>query len=107
MNEEQQPTTTAPSGDTVEINDINTFARAVAHWYNQRVALIKHLLTIPEGTAFEIDDQSIVIEGITRAGFLFGVELAIIQLGNLPFTAEVEANQEQDPQQELPLAAGG
>jgi hypothetical protein len=78
----------------VQVDDLDHFVAITTAWHTQRVGQVKQLLEVPEGTAFEIGEGSeateIVLTGDTLAGFKFGLEMALMQLGTLPFVAEME-----------------
>lgn len=80
--------------DKVEVTTIDQFARYVAAWHQNRVEQIQHMLRIPDGAVFTVGDgeeaQEVVLEGDVRMGFMFGIELALMQIRDLPFVAEIE-----------------
>lgn len=76
--------------ETLGVEDLDTFVRILTGWHTEKCATVQHLLEVPEGTAFEIGDESLVLEGAALAGFKFGIEMAMMQLGKLPFVAEFE-----------------
>jgi hypothetical protein len=82
------------SPELVEINTIDQFARYVAAWHQNRVEQLEHMLTIPDGAVFTVGDgedtEQVVLEGDVKAGFVFGIELALMQIRDLPFVAEIE-----------------
>lgn len=84
----------------VSIDNIDQFAAIVAAWHAERVGKIRHLLTVPEGTAFEIGEGAeatdIVLTGDALKGFKFGIELALMQIGTLPFLFEAEQEAASD-----------
>ena len=86
------PTPTNPTDDMVPVENVNQFAAYVAHWFGNRQAQLRHLLTVPEGTTFTIgegaEEQALELSGTSLAAFKFGVEMAIMQLGQLPFAVE-------------------
>jgi len=77
---------------TVEVDDLDGFVTLLTGWHVRRVDTVKHLLEIPEGTVFEVGNgaKSVTLAGDTLAGFKFGLEMALMQLGKLPFVAEIE-----------------
>ena len=83
-----------PVPDTVEIDDLNGFVQILIAWHAEKCGVVQHLLSVPEGTAFEIDDrvnaEQLILSGDTLKGFKFGIEMAMMQLGTLPFVAEFE-----------------
>lgn len=80
--------------DTVPIEDLDTFVRHLTAWHEVKVKALNHLLQIPEGTIFTIgdedDEEELLLEGSAHAGFLFGIELALMQVKDLPFVMELE-----------------
>lgn len=85
----------APQADElVPIESVDQMANYMAAWFVQRREQITKLLSAPAGTSFEIGEgaEATVIElsGDTLKGFKFGVEMALMQLGELPFGAILE-----------------
>ena len=76
--------------DTIPIDNLDQFVRVLTGWHADKVAMLRHLLQIPEGTTFEVGEQTVVVEGHVLAGFKFGIELALMQVGTLPFAVELE-----------------
>lgn len=84
------PEADAAGDELVTINSMNAFAALVATWHRSKMEKLQHLLTVPDGTTFEIGDEKLVLETEALKGFKFGVELSIMQLGELPFVVEYE-----------------
>lgn len=80
--------------EVVTINTVEQFSKILAAWHTQAVQRAQHLLTVPDGAEFTIgegeEESTITLSGASLAGFKFGVEMALMQLGNLPFVAELE-----------------
>lgn len=94
------PTPTAQElAGTVPVESAEHFAQLVMAWHAHQIAQLRHALTVPEGTTFEIGDgddvKDLVLEGPALAGFKFGIELAIMRLGTLPFAVELEPDAPQ------------
>ena len=101
MNSEaSQPTPELPN-DTLPVEDLDAFVRHLVAWHNHQVAAVQHLTQLPEGSTFQIGDgpeaEQLVMESKVLAGFKFGVEMALMQLGKLPFLVEVEPEAEDAP----------
>jgi hypothetical protein len=83
-----------PRPDTVEMEDLDQFVRALVAWHTARCAAVRKLQEVPEGSEFQIEDeinnQSVVLTGSTMIAFKLGIEMALMELGSLPFVAEVE-----------------
>lgn len=84
----------------VPVDNIEHFAKIVAAWHGDRVGKIRHLLTVPAGATFEIGEgteaKEIVLTGENLDGFKFGVEMALMLIGTLPFLAEFEEDPASD-----------
>ena len=77
--------------NTVEVNDLDHFVNLLSKWHSTKTKVIKHLLDIPETAEVSIGtDAPIVITGEFRKGFQLGISLALAELGELPFVAELE-----------------
>lgn len=79
----------------IPVNDLDTFVTVLTSWHNARMAQVRHFLTVPPGTSFEVNDQPITLTGTALEAFKLGVELCIMQLGTLPFVFETEDEAEQ------------
>ncbi len=91
MTEATQEAPVAPS--TIEIQDLNQFVRMLASWHAQKVKTLKYMLTVPEGTEMTITGDETVKAALTGdmlVGFKAGIELSLIELGELPFLYETE-----------------
>lgn len=97
-----------PTEEVVQITDLDSFVRALVHWHTNKVAMLKHLAEIPEGTEMVVgDDTPIVLEGDILAGFKAGLETALIELGELPFSFELEDEASADQAQIDALVSTG
>ena len=75
----------------VQINDLDTFVRAIVHWHTNKASLVNHMKAIPEGTEVSVgDDAPITMEGDFLKGFQLGLSYALSQFGELPFSFEFE-----------------
>lgn len=82
--------------ETVMIDSLDQFVKALQYWHSNKVNVVKHMRDIPEGTEVS-DDQgnTYVLTGEYRAGFILGLNVALSELGELPFEAEVEFTSDQ------------
>lgn len=79
--------------ETVVIETLDGFVRALQHWHHNKVQMLKHLQTIPEGTEVTREGHDpLVLTGEALKGFILGLEVALEEVGELPFEAEVEFN---------------
>ena len=80
--------------EIVTIETVEQFSKILAAWHTQTVERTKHLLTVPDGMEFTLgegeEESTLTLSGAALAGFKFGVELALMQMGTLPFVAELE-----------------
>lgn len=73
----------------VHIQNLDQFIALISHWHGQKVKVLEHMLTLPEGTAMQINEgNDIVMEGQMLEGFKAGLGLALMELGELPFVTE-------------------
>lgn len=86
--EAQAPAESPP--EMVAIDNVNTFVMCTIKWHEVQTGKMRHLLTVPDGTTFEIDSKELVLTGDALAGFKFGVEMALLQVKDLPFVVEFE-----------------
>lgn len=76
--------------ETVSIESLDQFVRALQLWHSKKVSILNHLLTIPEGTEVSGEDGGYkVLEWDYREGFILGLKVALSEIGELPFEAEV------------------
>lgn len=81
----------ATPGDTLEVTDLDTCIRLLTHWHSEKIAMLEHLMEIPPGTEVECNGLGTrTLSGETHDGFLIGLSVALIELGNLPFVAQVD-----------------
>ena len=76
--------------EIVEVNTLDQFVRFLTQWHMEKCAAVQHLKEVPDGATFEIDGKELVLTGANMEGFKFGIEMTLMQLGTLPFVAEVE-----------------
>jgi hypothetical protein len=76
--------------ETVMIDSLDQFVRALHQWHSNKVQLLKHMQSVPEGTEVSNDaGQTFLLEGAYRDGFILGLTVALSEMGELPFEAEV------------------
>ena len=77
--------------DNVEVSDLDHFVKLLAHWHTAKVAVLKHMRELPETAEVSIDDgPATLVAGDFRKGYQLGLSLALSELGELPFVAELE-----------------
>ena len=73
------------------VNDLDQFVQLLASWHAKKVATLKHMQEIPETAEVSLGDaEPVKMTGAFREGFLLGLSLALSELGELPFVAEME-----------------
>ena len=82
--------------EAVMIDNLDQFVKALYNWHSNKVKLLKHMASIPEGTEVTEDNGNPkVLTGDYREGFILGLNYALSELGELPFEAEVEFTSEE------------
>ena len=79
-----------PDQDMLQIDDLDQFVKHLTLWHNAKVAMLNHMLKVPEGTEAELNEgEKIILNGDMLKGFRVGVTLGLTELGTLPFVAEM------------------
>ena len=73
--------------ETVNIDSLDQFAFVISEWHKRKVTILEHFLSIPEGTTLEVNNEDIEVKDDLRKGFLLGLNLALNELGVLPFVS--------------------
>lgn len=82
--------------ETIEINSMEQLAMAFAHWHQNKLKVLQHYMSIPEGSEISFDEgKAIVLSGNNRDAFIAGLQYALMEFGDLPFTLDLE----DDPSQ--------
>ena len=78
--------------DSFEVSDLDTFVKLLFSWHESKVKMLEHLLTIPDADIEVIlqDQTKALMSGEYHKGFLLGLNVALGELGKLPFGAELE-----------------
>lgn len=76
---------------TIEVDDLDHFVKLLTGWHGQKVKVLEHLLTLQGGIEMQVGDEpSFVLEGDTLKGMKAGIQLALMEMGKLPFEVEME-----------------
>ena len=90
----QKPLDLEPPDPIITIDSLDQFVTILAAWHSDKCAVVKHMLELPDGAEFTIgegdQEAPLILTGDAMAGFKFGIEMALMQLGTLPFVAEME-----------------
>jgi hypothetical protein len=77
--------------DVLPIENMDQFVQILTAWHGERCAVVQQLLEVPEGSEFQVGDApSLVLAGSMLDAFKLGIEMTMMQLGELPFVAETE-----------------
>ena len=77
--------------DTIVVDSIEHFITITMAWHKKKVQILKQMREIPKGSEVAVDGgDPVVLSDAGLAGFQAGIDLAIIELGTLPFAAELE-----------------
>ncbi len=98
MNQATQEAPVAPA--TIEVENLDQFVQMLAGWHDQKVKTLKHMLEVPDGTEMVVTGASpmtVILAGDMLVGFKAGLELALMELGTLPFLYEVEPEPVVEP----------
>lgn len=90
MTEATQEAPVAPA--TIEIQDLNQFVQVLAGWHEKKVKTLQHMLEMPEGVEMVVSGETpVVLAGDLLKGLKAGIEVALMELGELPFLYETES----------------
>ena len=77
--------------ETLHVENIDHFIQILCAWHETKVKQLSQMLEVPEGIEVKInDDPPFILEGDRHKGFLMGLSMALMELGQLPFVAEVD-----------------
>jgi hypothetical protein len=84
--------------ETIPVDNLDQFVQILTAWHAEKCAVVQHLLTIPEGSEFEVGNEGeeqtkVVLTGESLAAFKLGIEMVMMQLGELPFVAEMDEDE--------------
>lgn len=79
---------------TAPIESLDQFADLIINWNANTLALLQHMMEIPEGTKVEIvkegKTETMEISGPLREGFRLGLFVAMSEIEELPFGSHTE-----------------
>ena len=81
---------TQENQDTLVIEDMNQFVQILVAWHSEKVKVLEHMLQVPDGSVMETNGTKATLTGDLLAGFKAGIELALMELGTLPFAYETD-----------------
>ena len=87
--------------NTIVVEDINQFVKLLSAWHQSKVDVLNHMMEIPSGTEVTFNsNEPVVLEGDVLKGFVMGISLSLMELGELPFVAETEEPEGEEHGQE-------
>lgn len=85
------PTQSTNLEETVPVTDLDHFVSLLTNWHSNKVAMLKHMMTIPEGTEAELSGgDQVIMTGDILKGFRMGLTICLSEMGTLPLVAEME-----------------
>lgn len=86
----------AQQPETIMIDTLDGFVRALHAWHQNKIQLLRHMKTIPAGTEVTRNNgEPRILSGDLLEGMILGLDVALEELGELPFEAEVTFTEEQ------------
>lgn len=77
--------------ELVMIDTLDGFVKGIQTWHSNKTNVIKHMREVPEGTEITRDDgEVIVLTGEPHKAFILGLDVALSEIGELPFEAEID-----------------
>ncbi len=80
-----------PQTELVALNNVDLFAAHLVAWHKRKVAMLQHMLDIPDGSEFTVNidsvEQTVILTGDALVAFRGGLATALMELGTLPFVA--------------------
>lgn len=77
--------------ETLHVQNIDHFIQLLNGWHQNKVKTLEHMLTVPEGTEVTFNDEGPqILTGDMLKGFVIGLSLGLMELGTLPFSAEID-----------------
>ena len=77
--------------ETIEVETLEQFASIMSGWHGNRIQRLRHMISIPLGSKVQVDDgKHLLMKGNLRKGFILGLQIAIGELGTLPFAAQYD-----------------
>jgi hypothetical protein len=94
---EQLPGPGLPDAE-LNIEDLHDFVRLLEAWHGHKVALLHHMLGIPDGTeVIDLDDKPpLVLTGDALRGFQCGLKYALSEIAELPFVTYVDPEEDDE-----------
>lgn len=80
-----------PNTETIDVESLDDFVHMLVSWHSRKCAILKHMMDLPEGSSMQIGEgESVTMTGDMLVVFKAGIELALMELGTLPFQYSTE-----------------
>ena len=81
------------SQETIDVESLDVFVHMLVSWHSRKCAILKHMMDLPEGSSMQIGEgESVTMTGDMLVVFKAGIELALMELGTLPFQYSTETD---------------
>ena len=81
------------SQETIYVESLDDFVHMLVSWHSRKCAILKHMMDLPEGSSMQVGEgEPVALTGDMLAGFKAGIQLALIELGTLPFQCSTETD---------------
>ena len=82
-----------PNTETIDVESLDDFVHMLVSWHSRKCAILKHMMDLPEGSSMQIGEgESVTMTGDMLVVFKAGIELALMELGTLPFQYSTETS---------------
>lgn len=82
--------------ETLVVADMDQFIQLLFLWHKDKVQVLEHMLSVPEGTEVTFNDESpLSLSGDLYKGFVMGLSLGLMELGHLPFATEPQKEEQE------------
>ena len=79
------------SQETIDVGSLDDFVHMLVSWHSHKHAILTHMLDMPDGTSMQVGEgEPVAMTGDMLAGFKAGIQLALMELGTLPFQYSTE-----------------
>lgn len=82
-----------PNTETIDVESLDDFVHMLVSWHGHKHAILTHMLEMPDGTYMQMgENEPVAMTGDMLAGFKVGIQLALMELGTLPFQYSTETS---------------
>lgn len=85
------------NSETISVETLDEFMVLFTQWHSSKVKMLEHMMEIPPDAEVSVNDgPSMKLSGDLREGFIVGLSVALMELGQLPFVLEPAFTGEQN-----------